>query len=45
MLVSSLAPAGLIEYGKRKLSLDFFTKPKQPEPTDSGRFLENRASG
>jgi hypothetical protein len=44
-LVSSLAPSRLMERGKRKFLLEFFAKPKQPKPTASGRFWENRASG
>jgi hypothetical protein len=44
-LVSSLAPSRLTERGKRKLLPEFFARHKQPEPTDSGRSWENRASG
>jgi hypothetical protein len=44
-LVSSLAPASLLERGKRKFLLEFFARSKQPEPTTSGHFGENRASG
>jgi hypothetical protein len=45
MLVSNLAPSRLMERGKRKFLFEFFAKPKQPEPTASGGFWENRASG
>jgi hypothetical protein len=44
-LVSSPAPPRLMERGKRKFLPGFFAKPQQPEPTDSGRSWENRASG
>jgi hypothetical protein len=44
-LVSSLAPSRLTGRGKRKLLPGFFARHKQPEPTDSGRSWENRASG
>jgi hypothetical protein len=44
-LVSSLAPSRLAEGGKRKFLSEFFARRKQPEPTDSGRSWENRASG
>jgi hypothetical protein len=44
-LVSRLAPSRLTERGKQNFLFDFFAKPKQPEPTASGRFWENRASG
>jgi hypothetical protein len=36
-----LAAPGLMGYGERKLPPDLLTKPKQPEPTDSGKFLAN----
>jgi hypothetical protein len=44
-LVSSPTPARLIERGRRKFLPEFFVRHKQPEPTDSGRSWENRASG
>jgi hypothetical protein len=44
-LVSILAPSRLRERGKRKFLPEFFARHKQPEPTDSGRSWENRASG
>jgi hypothetical protein len=44
-LVSGLAPSRLAERGKRKLLPEFFSRHKQPAPTDSGRSWENRASG
>jgi hypothetical protein len=44
-LVSSLAPSRLTERGKRNLLPEFFSRHKQPAPTDSGRSWENRASG
>jgi hypothetical protein len=44
-LVSSLASSRLTEHGQRKLLPEFFARHKQPEPTNSGRSWENRASG
>jgi hypothetical protein len=44
-LVPSPAPSRLMERGKRKFLPEFFARPKQPGPTDSGRFWGNRASG
>ena len=43
--VSSLAPPRLMERGKRKFLRGFLAKPKQPEPINSARSWENRASG
>jgi len=43
-LVSSLAPSRL-ERGKRELLPEFFARHKEPEPTQSGRSWEDRASG
>ena len=44
-LVPNLASSSkLMELGNRRVSPDFFAKPKQPEPTDFGRYLKNRAS-
>jgi hypothetical protein len=37
-LVSSPAPSSLMERGNRKFLPEFFARPKQPGPTDSGRF-------
>jgi hypothetical protein len=44
-LVSSLVPPRPMERGKRKFLPGFFAKPKQPEPINSARSWENRASG
>jgi hypothetical protein len=44
-LVSSPATSRLMESGKRKFLPEFFARRKQPEPTDPGRFSDNRASG
>jgi hypothetical protein len=41
--VSSLAPSSLTEDVKRTFLPEFFAKPKQPKPTDAGRFWKNRA--
>jgi hypothetical protein len=43
-LVPNSASSMLLEPEKRRLSLDFFAKPKQPKATDLGRYLKNRAS-
>jgi hypothetical protein len=43
-VVPNLASSGLMERGKGQGSPDFFANPKQPEPTDFGRYLENRSS-
>jgi hypothetical protein len=43
--VSNLAPSRLMERERRKFFPEFFTRPKQPEATDSGRPWENHASG
>jgi hypothetical protein len=42
--VPNSASSMLLEPGKRRLSIDFFAKPKQPKATDFGRYLKNRAS-
>jgi hypothetical protein len=44
-LVSSPAQSRMMESGKREFLPEFFARRKQPEPTASGRFWENRASG
>jgi hypothetical protein len=44
-LVSSLAASRLTERGRRKFLPEFFARHKQPEPIDSGRSWESRASG
>jgi hypothetical protein len=44
-LVSSSAQSRIMKSGKRKLLPEFFARRKQPGPTASGRFWENRASG
>jgi hypothetical protein len=43
-LLPNLASSRRTERGKGELSSDFVAKPKQPEPTDFGRYLKNRAS-
>ena len=43
-LVPNLALSMMMERGERRVSPDFFAKPKQPEPTDFGRYLKNRVS-
>ena len=43
-LVPNLASSMLMERGERRVSPDFFAKPKQPEPIVFGRYLKNRAS-
>jgi hypothetical protein len=43
--VSSPASPRLMGSGKRKFLPEFFARRKQPQPTDSGRFPDNRASG
>jgi hypothetical protein len=44
-VVPNLASSMLMERGDQEVSPDFFAKPKQPQPTDFGRYLQNRASG
>ena len=44
-LVPSPAPSRPMESGKRKFVSEFFARPKQPEPTDSGRLWGSRTSG
>jgi hypothetical protein len=44
MVVPNLASSRMMERGKRRVSPEFFAKPKQPEATDFGRYLESRAS-
>jgi hypothetical protein len=43
-LVPNLASSSLMELGDRRVSPDFFAKPKQPERTDFSPYLKNRAS-
>jgi hypothetical protein len=44
-LVPSSAPSRPMESGKRRFLPEFFARPKRPEPTDSGRLWDSRASG